>query len=878
MATGFSTDEVQAATDKFLLTLVQVPATRLGLRDVLASRDAVYSLLSTTLLLRPDSFFYIVWLATNKLEAMRRQQVADVELILRDLPDTGRQAKPVGSTTELSNAQAALAEVSGGLNARTTGVRGPLGPAVDRFQQSVENFVTTELVKNVVDASKNVVSTASQLRAEIGTTWQGVKTRHADMRVLAQAITTAVDQLGAVHLPQKAVQDIVTKMRTRLDELITVMNDQTQAVTQSRQAMLDLLVMRTLMAKSSSFRTPLLELMPLVGDPSTGDLVAGTSPGTLVSAKSGPFGYPTASVLNLQTGTPVTPAVVNLPGAANAVIRSRPDLPASVTFAGTEELHISINGAAPLSYAPGAGAQLLAVLAANITGAGIPCAVSGSQLVITSASFGDDSSLEIFQDTPGRLAFVAIVGFSVFAQATPIPTRDVVAATGATTGAVSASSVRTNFGTFNGLILSGAGNQNKIYSQLAAGTDLVLNSTDTTVTSSTTNFQNLGVRAGQALVLPIYALSFVIQSVSNNTLVLDAAPGVTDPGTTFRIGPSLAAVTVGSRVVVRAADKHNSGYYRVLSIPDPTQLMLDRDFTVRPDTASFDVFSDFLKLSAVGTSPTDGIAVFPASAADAALGFTASATQQLGLANTLNVTGDLLNRGVRDGDLLLLDTDTLLSPRVILTIPSTTTLTFEPGLDFDAGSPPGTVTYEIVSARFQAYDVLCSGQGSARGVLAWLSQWVDLSELDRRVNQVLVGGQFKQAQSLFQSYLDSTVTPVFSGDPQNVPDLTTLGTDLHDYVVPFEQGIDNIVKTLNEQGMDRALDLLIQLRILEFFTMPAEGVSYATYLTRQTAEAAKLAAPVSKFSKSDAVVEETRPFAFQPDPFNPDNGDPPQRR
>jgi hypothetical protein len=97
-----------------------------------------------------------------------------------------------------------------------------------------------------------------------------------------------------------------------------------------------------------------------------------------------------------------------------------------------------------------------------------------------------------------------------------------------------------------------------------------------------------------------------------------------------------------------------------------------------------------------------------------------------------------------------------------------------------------------------------------------------------------------------------------------------LEADVDAFSVPFESMIDNVLRMLSEQGMDRALDLLLNLDLDEFFTMPAEGVSYSTWLTKQSADAARELAPVSKFAKSANVAEEVRPLASQPNPFDPD--------
>ena len=165
---GFTTEEVQTKINQFLRTTITVGRTRIGSRDVLALRDEAYDLLTTSLLLRPDSFFYIVSRTVNRFEALRRKQAADIQSIITALAGVTRRGVPIESTAELVNAQAALLEINAGLNTRATGsgVRGSIGPGVERFQRSTERFLRSELVPNIVD-SGSIVETADELRTTI---------------------------------------------------------------------------------------------------------------------------------------------------------------------------------------------------------------------------------------------------------------------------------------------------------------------------------------------------------------------------------------------------------------------------------------------------------------------------------------------------------------------------------------------------------------------------------------------------------------------------------------------------------------------------------------------------------------------------------------
>ncbi|MGA1354636.1 MAG: hypothetical protein ACO32I_07695, partial [Candidatus Limnocylindrus sp.] len=81
MATGYTDEEVRAAVDKFLLRQASISLLPNGARNVLQLRDTVYDLVTTVLLLRPDSFFYVVWQASNKLRGLVDQQIAALDQI-----------------------------------------------------------------------------------------------------------------------------------------------------------------------------------------------------------------------------------------------------------------------------------------------------------------------------------------------------------------------------------------------------------------------------------------------------------------------------------------------------------------------------------------------------------------------------------------------------------------------------------------------------------------------------------------------------------------------------------------------------------------------------------------------------------------------------
>jgi hypothetical protein len=320
---GFTSDEVQEAVNRFLFREVSVPRLKTGARDTLAIRDVIYDLVTTTLLLRTDSYFYLVYLAKNALRALVAQQIADLSQLDADAPNASRPAQLIDSTTDLTNAQAAILNVNAGLNSRRSGqgVRGSIGPAVDRFRRSVARFVSTELSKNVVSGTE-IVETGEEVQAAIETTFAAITARHAELTQRAALLEQGTTNLASVSLPQSSVQGIVSRIQTRLAEVQDLLEGDS-AIAESRGAFLELLTMRSLLTKASTFENPRQVLMPRVGDSSEVTLVdSGGVEARIAGTTSGPFNYAVGTQLDIvANGTPYT---VDLPRGGSPEIRSVP--------------------------------------------------------------------------------------------------------------------------------------------------------------------------------------------------------------------------------------------------------------------------------------------------------------------------------------------------------------------------------------------------------------------------------------------------------------------------------------------------------------------------------------------------------------------------
>ncbi len=853
---GFTDEEVQASINKFLFTELAVDRLGTGARNVVALRDGVFDLITTALLLRPDSYFYVVYLAKNKLRYLVDQQISALDDIEEAGPNTTRAQKRVESTSELSNAKASILELNAGLNARSTGIRGSLGPAIDRFRRSVSRFITTELTKNVVESGE-VVETGPELRNKISTIWADAKARHDDIQNIVGNISSALTSLAAVKLPERAVRDLVGRIQSRLDEIQVTLSGP-EAVAESRESMLDLIAMRTLLTKASTFKNPEVSLMPKTGDSSI--LVMTDSEGVepeVVGTVSAPFNYDPGTDLDLSINSGASTPTTVLPQTttgSRAELRSR-DLsgqfpgPAALSevaiyrdFTATQ----TVLAIPALTWATGAiaAAALDAALGPTIE---VTWDASTDQLVFQSALNGDASALRFLKDTANRQAFVdwafGTDVYSIESLGRPVTIEDVIAAVSTSAALAKAEVEETSYADFVGERTAVGGEEATLWNRLDTGADLVANGT-TTLTSPTHNFEGLGVKAGMGVAITSpYTTTRQIVSVSGNTLEIDAAAvaGVL----TYRIGPDYTAVPVGARVQATGSKRDNTGFYRVAS-SGIGFIVMDRDFVETDDRIMVSVYTKLLKLSTHGTTTSSGIGALPGAGATA-LGLPTSEAGASLSEFALSGTGDFILRGVRVGDVIDLTSPSSAVFTVTVESLSPSGVVFDPPLPHE----PGNWTYAIRSLRASSYTDL------KEDVDVYLDSSFasDFTALDRLISRLISSARYAgEIQSAVATYR---------------ADLVSLQAALVGYSVPVERTVDNVVKTLREQGFDRALDLFLSLDVEELFSMDPDGVSYSTWLVRKSATAAREVVPVTKTPRGDRLVQEIRPLSYQPDPYDP---------
>lgn len=841
----FTTDEVDAAVSQYLSGALTVGYTASGSRTTTELRDGALELLATTLMLRPDAWFYLIGLCCNRLIGEINEQLSSFDTIVEAAQNTSGASKDVSSVAELAAARSALLDVSSGLSSRTTGINGSIGPGVERFRRSISRFVSTEL-GGVVSGS-DVVPTAQESRNTIRTEWALAASRHETLVELASAISSAVTALGAARLPQRAAQGVVQRVSARVDALQSTLG-QSGSSAENRTAFLDLLAARALLTRISGFTTPRLTLMPLSTDPSTGTVQGTGDEVETLGTVSGPYNYAGGATVELSLNSAATTPVVVLPqdyGSCAVLYTAAltfpgPSAPSTVAIRSTvyDTFHVLGLGG---SWADGVAAAA-ALNTAFSTWFDVYWEPLSSRLVFVSKDSTDASLVEFDQSTAQRVVFTDWAfgsGGTVRASAAPVPASAVVNSFAASDPGVHAAVDIVSYGSYSG----------SRYGLLPTSVSTV-KLTDTGLTcdgagrlTGLQNYEDLGVVPGDgaAVYAPI-SQSFAITAVSAGVITVDDPTGVIPAGPVSAvIGPDHRGLDTGLRVKLVGSTISNTGYYRV-DTGHVGYIELDREIAGPDTSVQVIIWSETLRLSAVGASTTSGLGV-SASAGATALGLSASAEVPASLQQFSIVSGDFLLRGVAAGDQLTLVAPSTTTYVVEITAVATRQVTFEPAVPYAAGA----WTYSVQNRRMVDYAV---PQDAAD---AFLTSYSEVTELSRVMDRLALGGRYSaEYETALQAYVTA---------------LGTLRDALDAYDPNREPSVDHVVETFGEQGLDRALDLLLALDISELFSMHPDGVSYASWVTRRAADAAREVAPQSKFTSGSGLARGTFSSATVYDPL-----------
>jgi hypothetical protein len=831
----FTDEEYEAAVLRYLTSEVTTTRSEAGTRDVVAAKTQVYEIISAAFLLRPAALFAVCWMASNNLRALVIEQLADMQAILEAAPRVSKTSLKVESTTDLHNAEASLLTLTSAFSARSRGVAGGIGPAIQRFSSSIERFMRGELAKNTVEGD-DIVRTPEELRVEVAARWKTARARHEEIVSGVENLAAALDTFTGVRLPDSVVGSLLVRIQTRLAELTTQM-EATTAARDSRTALLDLSAMRTLLAQAARFKVPELKRAPLTGDAPAGVLLGSTgSPASILGTVSGPFNYGPGTTLQYSVGGAAGSLV--LPGSSGAELRGQAML-AYTDPPSDAECAVRVDGTTVVT-APmlvwGDGETAALALDAALEGVAVTWDAVTGQLVFRSESVDDGASLELLGESTEREAFCTWLlasGTLRVVRGVPVPIDDIVTAIRADARLVP--SVVRQLGPAFAARRS-ASELDVLIHRLVEREDLV--GDGTAQARAAADLEALGVEAGMVLVTTAPTFAFwPIVAVSGPVLELQ---GTLPAGThTYYVGANFAEVELGSRVYL--AGNADAGLYRVV-LGGGTKITLDRALTSAEPVQVTSIVSELLALQLRDTSSTATLTILDSPGATA-LGLLPQAV--VASLDTFDTRADLGARGAEVGDILVLENLTGgQAQRRVASIAGTTVRLTEP-VRYEATE----LRYVLRSAPVQDYVELRTDLRIVQADNAFS----DATALDQTVGRLARGAR----------YIGELAT-VLTGYIATLLELVQIADE---YEVQRDPTVEQALRVMVEHGFDRAADLFVALRLDEFFALDADGVSYKTWVMRTAADVVREVVPVTKSTRDPTSTWRT--LSVQPSTFDP---------
>jgi hypothetical protein len=804
----FTDEELEQAVLNYLTSDAVATRTPAGSRDIVAAKTQVFEIISAAFMLRPAALFAVCWLASNGLRAKVAQQLADLYTILEAAPRVSQSSQKVQSVTDLRNAEASLLTLTAAFSTRTRGVAGNIGPAVQRFNASIERFMRGELAKNTV-RDGDIVKTPEELRVVVAEAWKTASERHVEIVDAVGYLASALSTYAGVRLPDSVVGSLLTRIQARLAEL-TVQMEAITAPRDSRSALLELSAMRTLLAQAARFRPPELKKAPLTGDGTTGVLTGGSgTPASVLGTVSAPYNY--AYGTELAYSVAGVPGVISLPGSSAGVLYSvelNPwaDPPVGSTCAVTGPDDTEAFAAA----AWGSGPAAAAAMDAAIDFATVSWNSVTHRLEIVGDTLGDNAVLFFDTSSSARAAFASwFVGSTglAYSAGSSVAMEDVLRAF-ASAPKLKASAVRQQYESFTGQRSDVA--NDVVWHRVASGSDLMADGSNTV--RAGVDLEALGVVPGMVLSA---AGIHRIAAVSGATLVLEST--LVGGPLPYFIGPDYTDLGVGARVVLSGTA--DAGNYRVVQ-GSYAQVQLDRVLSSGA-AAQVSMSREQLLLTVRDVGPAATLAI-TAGAGATALGLMPQTAPSW--LDTFETRTDLGARGVEPGDLITLfntaSGELSLSCRSV----SGTQVQLSAPIPYEATE----LRYLIRCAPVQDYVDLRTDLRVVQGD----TTFTDLRTLDQAMARLIRGARFV-----------GDVAATLNGYVAALLELL----DICDaYEVQRDPTVEQAVRVMQEHGFDRAADLFLALRLDEFFALDADGVSYKTWLYQTIRTVVPQIAPTTK--------------------------------
>jgi hypothetical protein len=784
---GYSDSEIEAAVGNFVKSEVSVQRDPLGPVDLAAKFNEVIQLTSSTLIFDPNAIFYLIFLATNKLNTSVLTAIEYVEDIQQAIQEVSKRTKDVTRTTLLGDAAAALLTVDSILTSSDAISQ----TAFDRYKRAVADFTDVSLAPNVKDAGE-IVRAPQLARKEVVTTLQNLSALWPEILDGLTQIEEELSDFLSLNLPVNFVQRSIRRVR---DDLISWQNTFESASTtrddkiaECRDAYLSLTSGKSVLDNYTTVTDPT--------DPRV------ESSDDTVGRAALPVGDEGA--LNVPEDTCTKSG------------------PWSVVTGVNDEFKVAADGALEVTY------TLVPPSQPSLTG--FVAHEDATEFYEITAGVNDRLEIDGLAPT---IALTAGVGRTTTQIVSDISTW-----------------ITANYpGLYSASVVTAGGRSFVKITKTQNGVQRLRITADDVADASKIErgWQALGFWIGQEDSNEgISASEFVEQlndagdflAETETTLYEEGTNGEVTSATVFEVPIDTIASLDHADDMLLVRNAENAGYHRIVSIVrvagvDRITVDAGTPFLAVTTDQNWQIVRDVLTIRSKATDLTTEL-VIGAGSANSTLGFTAGTLKGATTGFRVSVSGvdeDFSRRDVVEGDLVRVSKGPGYAETehtVLELSDSNRQLELDPPVDVDLNTTTyPDLQFEVLSAAAVAYEAFIEEVAAWRELLEASDYSEDILELGRVMNPLIANKNPSIAQiNDAEAAADELYELLTNASP---PGLTEVLTGFEVEVVPR---VDAALNMLKERSLDRAYDELMDGDIASFFGMDKDDASSSGYMLK----------------------------------------------
>ena len=333
MATDYTSDEIQAVVDQLVRSSIRRPYDTLGTRRTDVTFSDFQEAASGVFLLYPKSPFYLAFLAGKRLQETVDSLGSAGSDLLGSLRSLRKRSLPIRDVSSLINAKVALFELEGSVSGTKRPKDVTKVAAYSRFNSNIDRFL--KQTGSNIKQNGQIVPTPEEARGLLPEQVTALKTTLTEVVRRTGYLKETLNDYHRIDLPKLLAQGVISRARVLLSARAEQLSKMTERerLTVLRETVLELLGIKTTVNKFST----LPNLTTNSG--ATGMLV--------------PFADPTR---------PAIPASVEVP--AQGLLALVPGINAATS---TNQLDLWVNGA-PIGGPPSSTVYLVPSLNPRIDG------------------------------------------------------------------------------------------------------------------------------------------------------------------------------------------------------------------------------------------------------------------------------------------------------------------------------------------------------------------------------------------------------------------------------------------------------------------------------------------------------------------------------